>query len=140
MTGSPPGTPDAATVTRTDEGDLMSSPVDVASAPTDTPAGDPAPQADPTPGSEASDPSGPADRTGPPELEQAAAEIRRLLDEVSQRAQEFEGQFRERVADAERTFKQEVSQAESAIRENPLFSVAAAAGLGVLVGLLLNRR
>ena len=74
------------------------------------------------------------------QLDEAGAKLRSLLTEVSERSEQLETQLRQRVANAESAVTHEIEQAESTIRDNPFLAVGVSACLGVLVGLLVNRK
>ncbi|MCA9735243.1 MAG: DUF883 domain-containing protein [Deferribacteres bacterium] len=66
-------------------------------------------------------------------IEEAEAKLGDTLGELSKKAEEIKGV-------AEYQMKESLEEAEEHIRKNPLSSVAIAAGVGFVLGLLLNRR
>lgn len=77
----------------------------------------------------------------PEDLAARAAEVRtRLQASLATLERAVGDELRAVAAGVERTFEHDVAEAERRIRENPLGAVLVAAGLGVLVGLLVRRR
>lgn len=66
-------------------------------------------------------------------IAEAEEKLTETLGELSKKADDIRGV-------AEYQMKESLEDAEAHIRENPLTSVAIAAGVGLLIGLLLNRR
>ena len=64
---------------------------------------------------------------------EAEKQFKVKLDEMTHKATEAKGA-------AEMAAQESLQEAEKKIREKPLASVAIAAGVGLLIGLLLNRR
>ncbi|KAA3620463.1 MAG: DUF883 domain-containing protein [Calditrichaeota bacterium] len=66
-------------------------------------------------------------------IAEAEDKLTENLSELSKKADEIKGV-------AEQQMKESLADAEEHIRKNPLSSVAVAAGVGFVLGLLLNRR
>ncbi len=62
-----------------------------------------------------------------------AARLRSFVDDAARTA-------REDLADREITFEDTVERAEEVIRKQPLAAIGVAAGLGLLAGILINRK
>jgi ElaB/YqjD/DUF883 family membrane-anchored ribosome-binding protein len=72
-------------------------------------------------------------------LEEAGENLKTLLNDVSEKANNLEKKFQNQISQAGDSVKKEIADAEGKIRENPFLAVGIAAGFGILVGLLLNR-
>jgi len=81
--------------------------------------------------------AGPPPESERPEEEQApvhwAARLRSFVDEAATIA-------REDLANKEITFEDTVERAEKLVRKQPLAAIGIAAGMGLLAGILINRR
>lgn len=66
-------------------------------------------------------------------IDQAEAKLKETLDDLTKKAEEVKGV-------AEYALKDKLEETEKQIKANPLSAVAIAAGIGFVIGLLLNRR
>jgi len=69
-----------------------------------------------------------------------AAELRERLRAALESVRSGGGEIGAAAGGFQRSLHEEVADAERKIRENPLGAVAVAAGLGLLLGLLIRRR
>jgi len=79
------------------------------------------------------DPSQPESSDAPPDPAHWATRVRDFVDEATRIA-------REDLVDKEVTFEDTTKRAEELIRKQPLTAVGLAAGVGLLAGILINRR
>ena len=73
-------------------------------------------------------------------IEEIRARLRTSLETVEASAKDGMASLGRLEAGGERSARDEIAEAERKIRENPLGAVVVAAGLGLLVGLVLRRR
>ena len=73
------------------------------------------------------------------QLEEAGEKLKALLNEVHEKADGLEMNFKTQATEVKDTVKKEIADAENTIRENPFVAIGIAAGFGILVGLLINR-
>jgi len=78
--------------------------------------------------------------TGGDDLVARAAEVRERLRAALESVRSGTGEPGAAAGGFQRSLHEEVADAERKIRENPIGAVAVAAGLGLLLGLLIRRR
>lgn len=82
--------------------------------------------------------------TSPEDLAARAAEMRTRLraamEAVEQSTRAGRAELRAAAGEVQRSVQDELAEAERKIRENPLGAVLVAAGLGLVLGLLMRRR
>ncbi len=78
------------------------------------------------------------------DLAERAATVREKLDAsrdaLERAAREKGGPLGEALLGAERSIKEDLEEVEEQIRQNPLRALLAAAGVGLLLGLLISRQ
>jgi ElaB/YqjD/DUF883 family membrane-anchored ribosome-binding protein len=81
---------------------------------------------------------------GADELASRAGEVRERLRQalaaVEESARSGRAELLDATAAAQRSLEDELAEAEQRIRENPLGAVLVAAGIGLILGLLIRRR
>jgi len=85
-----------------------------------------------------------AETTSPDDLAARAGEVRdrlrQALDTLEQSMRAGRAEVLEAAAATQRSLEDELAEAERKIRENPLGAVLVAAGVGLVLGLLIRRR